>query len=98
MRCLDSCFTFRPLRKGQAQPAHGHAALAADGGGAAAEGVEWYGSNYQGQVQGQIHSARDVHIHREGILHTDDPTLQNGRGHRGDLQHLAVPHLGFAGW
>lgn len=53
--------TFRPLRQTHAQPAH--AALAADAGGAGAEGVERDGSDDQGQVQGQVYRPRYVHVH-----------------------------------
>ncbi|KAG9354344.1 hypothetical protein JZ751_001049 [Albula glossodonta] len=55
--------TFRSLRQGHAQPVQGHTALAADGGGAAPEGVEGDGTDDQRQVEGQVHGSGDVHIH-----------------------------------
>lgn len=65
--------TFRPLRQTHAKPAH--AALAADTGGAGAEGVEGDGSNDQGQVQGQVNRPGYVHIH----LSMDTRTIQQVR-------------------
>lgn len=60
--------TFRPLRQTHAQPAH--AALAADAGGARAEGVERDGSDDQGQVQGQVYRPRYVHIYLSADMKT----------------------------
>ena len=34
--------------------------------------------------------------HHEGVLHSDDAAVQDGGGHRWDLQHLATPGLSFA--
>ncbi|MEQ2171123.1 hypothetical protein GOODEAATRI_007492, partial [Goodea atripinnis] len=31
--------------------------------------------------------------HHEGVLHSDNGTVQYGGGHRGDLKHLALPAL-----
>lgn len=86
--------SFRPLRQTYAQPAH--AALAADAGGTRAEGVERDGSDDQGQVQGQVYCPRYVHVHHEGVLHSDDAAVQDGGRDRWDLQHFATPGLGFA--
>ena len=35
--------------------------------------------------------------HHEGVLHPDDVAVQDGGGHRGDLQHLAAPRLRLPG-
>lgn len=34
---------------------------------------------------------RDTHHY--GVLHFDDGTVEDGRGHRGDLEHFALPAL-----
>lgn len=31
--------------------------------------------------------------HHYGVLHFDDGTVEDGRGHRGDLEHFALPAL-----
>ena len=54
--------TFRSLGQGHAQPAHGHAALAAHAGGPGAEGVKGDGADDQGQVEGQVDGPGDVHV------------------------------------
>lgn len=55
--------------------------------------MQRYGPNHQRQRQRQVQSTGNVHIHHEGVLHSDDGTVQDGRGHRGDLEQFALPAL-----
>lgn len=60
--------TFRSLWETHAEPVHGHATLAANRGCAAAKWVQGDSANYQGQVEGQVHSSWNVHVDLEKAI------------------------------
>lgn len=52
-----------------------------------------YGPYHQRQGKRQIQPTRNVDIHHEGVLHSDDGAVQDGGGHWGDLEQFALPAL-----